>query len=166
MNESGVQDRISPWVLALTVFAGVLWTDVSMKVWAQDVLAEPVRITPWLYLKVHLNPGLFLGTVPVSAVSIVYWLFVCVAVVWLGRQVLRTASLAVGVGYALVAGGFAGNILGRIKGGVVDFLCFGPVADGKWVFANTADLAILGGVLLLGAMLVRGRMRPRRGLSA
>ncbi len=160
MNESGGRERISPWVLALVVFAGVLWTDVCIKVWAQDTLTEPAHITSWLCLAVHFNPGLFLGLIPVSAVSMPHGLFAGAAVVWLGWRMLRVASLPIGVGYALVAGGFAGNTLGRVKGGVVDFLGFGPVAEGQWVFANLADLAILAGTLLLGTMLVRRTLRP------
>lgn len=48
-----------------------------------------------------------------------------------------------------------GNALDRVNGGVVDFLGFGPVIDEKWAFANLADLAMLGGMLLLGVVLIR-----------
>ena len=157
---------IAPWVLALVVLAGVLWVDVAIKEWAQASLREPVRITSWLYLAIHHNSGLFLGTPPVSAVSIVHWPFVFCALAWLGWRMVRTGSSTVGVGYALVTGGFVGNVFGRANGAVVDYLGFGPVIDDKWAFANFADIAILGGALLLGVVLVRSRIRASRRPSA
>lgn len=157
---------IAPWVLALVVLAGVLWVDVAIKEWAQASLREPVRITSWLYLAIHHNSGLFLGTPLVSAVSIVHWPFVFCALAWLVWRMVRTGNSTVGAGYALVIGGFVGNVFGRANGAVVDYLGFGPVIDDKWAFANFADIAILGGALLLGVVLVRSRIRAFGGRSA
>lgn len=157
---------VAPWVFALVILAGVLWVDVAIKVWAQASLREPVRITTWFYLAIHHNSGLFLGTVPVSAVSVVHWPFVCCALAWLGWRMVRTSSSTVGAGYALVTGGFVGNVFGRANGAVVDYLGFGPVIGDKWAFANLADIAIVGGALVLGAVLVRSRMRASRTRSA
>ena len=154
-------DRISPGILALVIFAGVLWTDVAFKQWAQVALTEPIRVTAWLCLALKHNTGMFLGALPVASVSLAHWLFLGAALVCLGWRMVRTSSLAIGAGYALVTGGVMGNALDRVNGTVVDFLGFGPVVDDKWAFANFADMAMLSGALLLGVMLVRGRMRAR-----
>ena len=79
---------------------------------------------------------------------------------------VTAASLAVRVGYALVAGGFMGNVLGRVNGAVVDYLGFGPIVDDKWLFANFADVALLVGGILLGVVLVRSKMQARRTRAA
>ena len=154
-------DRINPGILALAIFAGVLWTDVAFKQWAEVALTEPIRVTAWLYLAIRHNTGMFLGTLPVASVSLAHWLFLGVALICLGWRMVRTGSLAIGAGYALVTGGVMGNALGRVNGAVVDFLGFGPVVDDKWAFVNFADIAMLSGALLLGVVLVRGRTRAR-----
>ena len=153
--------RIAPWILALVISAGALWVDVTAKEWASEVLAGPVRITSWFYLALHHNPDLFLGVLPVSAVSVAYWLAMCGALVWIGWRMRRVGSLTVGAGYALVAGGLVGNVFGRAQGAVVDYLVFGPVVDDKWLYANLADLFLLSGGLLLGAVLVRNKVKTR-----
>ena len=79
---------------------------------------------------------------------------------------VRTGSLAIGAGYGLVTGGVLGNALGRANGAVVDFLGFGPVVGDQWAFANVADVAMLGGMLILGAVLVRGRAPAPRPQSS
>ena len=149
--------HISPGILASAICAGVLWTDVVIKQWAENALTEPVHITSWLCLAIQHNAGLFLGAVPVASVPVMHWLFLGAAILGLGWRMLCTSSLTIGAGYALVAGGVMGNALGRINGAVVDFLGFGPVIDDKWAFANLADFAMLGGALLLGVVLIRGR---------
>ena len=149
--------RINPGVLGLAICAGVLWTDVAIKLWAEKTLTAPVHITSWLYLTIQHNAGLFLGAVPVASVAVVHWVFLGTAVLFLGWRMVCTSSLSVGAGYALVAGGVMGNALDRVNGAVVDVLAFGPVIDEKWAFANLADFAMLIGVLLLGVVLVRGR---------
>lgn len=154
--------RIAPWILALVISAGALWVDVTAKEWASEALAEPVRITSWFYLALYYNPGLFFGTVPVSAVTMGHWVFICGGLVWIGWRMRRAGSLTIGAGYALVAGGLVGNAFGRAQGAVVDYLVVGPVVDGKWVYANLADLFLLSGGLLLGAVLVRNKMKTRQ----
>ena len=151
------EDRISPGILSLAVCAGVLWTDLVIKQWAENALTEPVRITSWLCLAIQYNAGLFLGAVPVASMPVMHWLFLGAAILCLGWRMTRSSSLAIGVGYALITGGVMGNALDRINGTVVDFLGFGPVVDEKWAFANLADFAMLGGLLLLGVVLIRGR---------
>ena len=157
---------VGAWVIALAVFAGVLSTDLAIKAWAHDMLTEPVRITSWLALAVQHNSGLFLGALPVSAVSTVHWVVVCGALVWIGWRMVTQSSRTIGVGYALVAGGLTGNAIGRVQGAVIDYVGFGPIIDGKWLFMNLADLALIGGGLVLGVVLVRSRVQASRRQAA
>lgn len=153
---------LSPGILALAICAGVLWTDVALKQWAENTLTEPAFITSWLCLALQHNAGLFLGTFLVAPVAPAYWFFLGAAVLGLGWRTVGARSLATGAGYALVTGGVAGNALDRVNGAVVDFLGFGPVVDDKWAFANLADFAMLGGALVLGMVLIGRRARRWR----
>ena len=151
------QSSINPGILALAICAGVLWTDLALKHWAENTLTEPVLITSWLCLALQHNAGLFLGTLPVASVASAHWLFLGAAILGLGWRMARARSLAIGAGYALITGGVIGNALDRVNGEVVDFLGFGPVIDERWAFANLADFAMLGGALVLGMVLIRAR---------
>lgn len=151
------QSSLRPGTLALAICTGVLWTDVALKHWAENALAEPVLITSWLCLALQYNSGLFLGALPVAPVALPHWLFLGAAILGLLWRTVGARSLATGAGYALVTGGVIGNALDRVNGGVVDFLGFGPVVGEQWAFANLADFAMLVGVLVLGMVLIRGR---------
>ena len=148
-------------VVPLAAYAGVLHVEVTIKPWMQGALVEPVRLTSWFYLKIYHNAGLFLGSLPVTTVSVAYWLFACAALVWIWWRMATVQSLPVGTGYALLAAGLTGNSLGRVQGEVVDYLAFGPLVDDKWLFANVSDVAILGGLVLLTCVLVWSRMKRR-----
>ena len=138
------------------VFIGVLGIDVATKAWAKVVLTEPVRIADWLYLMLHHNSGLFLGAVPVSAW---YWVCVCVALGRFGWRALRTTSAPIAVCLALALAGLTGNAIGQAQGVVVDFIGVGPIAGDTWLIVNVADLALVGGGLVLGIYLIRERVR-------
>ena len=144
-------------VLALAAFALVLEVDVVTKAWAASALTEPVRVADWLYLMLHHNSGLFLGTVPVS---VGYWLCVIVAMGWFGWRALRSRSTLFALCLAVALAGLMGNAIGQARGAVVDFIGVGPVMGNEWLVLNVADLALVGGGLVLGVYLVRQRMRP------
>ena len=74
---------------------------------------------------------------------------------------VRSRRPAVGAGYALAAGGLVGNLLDRAGGAVVDYVAFGPVAGERWAFVNLADLALLGGGIMLGTVLIRRKLEER-----
>lgn len=150
---------MTPRTLALAVFAFVLGTDVATKAWAASVLTEPVRIADWLYLMLHRNSGMFLGTVPVS---VGYWLCVGAAMGWFGWRALRSTSPSVAMCLAAALAGLTGNAIGQARGGVVDFIGFGPIAGELWLIANVADLALAAGGLALGLLLLRERVRRAR----
>ena len=141
---------------ALAVFAGMLGIDLVTKAWAEAALTEPVGIADWLYLMLHHNSGLFLGTVPVSTG---YWVCVCAAAAWFGWRALNSSSVPVSVCLAVVLAGVAGNAIGQAQGAVVDFIGIGPITGDLWLVANVADVAMVGGALVLGICLIRDRVR-------
>lgn len=151
--------RLHAGTYSLVTFAVVLYTDCALKLWAQSALVEPVRLASRLYLTVHLNPDLFLGFLPISTIPFIHWFFVCGALVWLAGRMTFVCNPMIGSCFAMVAGGVMGNALGRLKGGVVDYLAFGPVFDDKWMIFNFADFAMLGGSLFLGGLLVGSKYR-------
>ena len=138
------------------MFIGVLGIDIATKAWANVVLAEPVRIADWLYLMLHHNSGMFLGTVPVSAG---YWVAVVAATGWFGWRALRSTSALVAVCLAVALAGLVGNAIGQAQGTVVDFIGVGPIGEDQWLVVNVADLALVGGGLALGFHLIRERVR-------
>ena len=140
----------------VAAFAAVLSIDLVTKAWATTVLTEPVRIADWLYLMLHHNAAMFLGAVPVSAG---YWVCVCAALGWFGWRALRSFSTPVAVCVAAALAGLTGNAIGRAQGAVVDFIGIGPITGELWLVANVADIALVGGVLVLGIYLLRDRTR-------
>ena len=143
-------------MLTFAVFIGVLALDVAAKGWAAVFLKEPVRIADWLYLMLHHNTGMFLGTVPVSGW---YWMGVCAATGWFGWRAVRSTSVTLAVCLAVALAGLMGNAIGQAQGAVVDFIGFGPVTGDNWLIVNVADLAMVGGALALGFHLIRVRVR-------
>ena len=142
-------------ITALAAFAGMLGIDLVTKAWAGAALTEPVRIADWLYLMHHHNSGLFLGAVPVSTG---YWVCMCAAAAWFGWGALSSSSVPVSVCLAVVLAGVAGNAVGQAQGAVVDFIGFGPITGDLWLVANVADVAMVGGALVLGVCLIRDRV--------
>ena len=156
--------RSRPWIAGVGIFVAVLTLDAVIKDWAQVSLATPVCATSWMCLAVQHNSGLFMGMVPLdpdSTVSTLHWLGLPLVLAWIGWRVLTLDHVQFNACYALVAGGLVGNLADRAEGGVVDYLGFGPVVDGKWAFMNLADLALVAGAVWLGVLLVR-RWRYRR----
>ena len=152
-------NRSVPRMLLLAMFTGVLAIDLATKAWAASILTEPVRIADWLYLMLYRNSEMFLGTVPFSAG---YWIVVCVAAGWFGRRALRSSRAPVAICLATALAGMTGNAIGQAQGAVVDFIGVGPIAEQTWLVMNVADVALVGGALVLGIHLVRERARSRQ----
>ena len=146
-------------ILALSMFAVALGLDLATKAWAASALMEPVRIADWLYLMLHHNAGMFLGTVPVSAG---YWVGMVAAMGWFGWRALHSTSSALSVCLAAVLAGMTGNAIGQAQGAVVDFIAFGPITGNSWMVVNVADIALVGGGLALGLYLICRRLRRVR----
>lgn len=152
----------------LPVFAGVatvvLALDVVSKALVVSHLTDrtPLRVLGGvLYLQETRNSGaaFSLGT----GFTAVLTLIAIVIVVVILRVARRLRSTAWAVALALVLGGALGNLVDRLfrapgvgRGHVVDWIsAFGP--DGaKWPIFNLADSSIVGGVVLLGLLTLRG----------
>jgi len=147
-------------VIALALFIGVLGLDLATKAWAAESLTEPVRIADWLYLMLRHNSGMFLGTVPLSAG---YWVLVSVAMGWFGWRALRSRNTVLVLCLATILAGVIGNAIGQARGAVVDFIGIGPITGDVWLVVNVADLALVGGGLVLGLYLSCRRLRRARG---
>ena len=86
------QSSINPGILALAICAGVLWTDLVLKHWAENTLTEPVLVTSWLCFALQYNAGLFLGTLPVASVAPAHWFVLGAAILgWDGAWRARAA---------------------------------------------------------------------------
>lgn len=156
VEQADILHRHASRTLILAVFVGVLGVDLATKAWAASVLTEPIRIADWLYLMRHRNSGMFLGTMPLPAA---YWLVVCAATGWFGRRALRSNSAPVAMCLAAALSGMTGNAIGQAQGAVVDFIGIGPVMGNTRLVMNVADIALVGGALVLGVYLIRDRVR-------
>ncbi len=96
------------------------------------------------------NTGAAFGLFPGSG-GLFTWLAVFVALILvLYNFVLPAGNLILRLALGLQIGGALGNLLDRLRlGHVTDF-----VDVGRWPVFNLADVAIVGGVLLLGVLLL------------
>ncbi|MHB1359294.1 MAG: signal peptidase II [Rhodocyclaceae bacterium] len=142
---------LSRWL----VLAGtIIIADFVSKAWVLSVfhLHESRAVTSFFNLVLVFNPGAsfsFLADAGgwqrwfliVLALAISAWLVVMI------RQHARERLLPFAL--TLVLGGALGNVIDRLRfGAVVDFLDF-HVAGWHWPAFNVADVAIVGGVVLL-----------------
>lgn len=126
----------------------------------------PFSLFPWLHISVHYHHGLFLGFSPISSVALAYWPTVILASIWLLLRAARVGPpMLERAGFGMVGGGLLGNVVDRAAGnGVVDYLTFGPAVAGATVLiCNLADLAMVGGAVMIGVSIIRSRRkRPAR----
>lgn len=159
MAEALREDRLSPlriWSprapLALALAALVFGLDQTHKWWMLNVYdisgRQPVSVTSFFDLVLTWNMGISYGLlrtqqqgilIAVSLiVSLILWSWACKS-----RGVLAVAALAI------IIGGALSNALDRaVHGGVADFFHF-HVGNFSWYVFNTADVAIVAGVLVL-----------------
>ena len=151
--------RAGRWGLAALVFGAILVLDQLTKAWASDRLpGDPVVVIDgWLEFAYAENTGFSFGLFNGSNIG---WLIAIVAVgaiaamaVLVGRST-RAWEVA---GFALVAGGAAGNLMDRLlrgdgiaDGAVVDFIKVPLIPN-----FNVADAALTVGVILLLALSLR-----------
>jgi signal peptidase II len=151
--------RAGRWGLAALVFGAILVLDQLTKAWASDRLpGDPVVVIDgWLEFAYAENTcfsfGLFNG-------SNIGWLIAIVAVGAIAAMAVlvgRSTRAWEVVGFALVAGGAAGNLMDRLlrgdgiaDGAVVDFIKVPLIPN-----FNVADAALTVGVILLLALSMR-----------
>jgi signal peptidase II len=147
---------LSRWV-ALLVMAGVVVVDQLTKRLAAGALLEGERhsyLGDVLRVELARNPGAFLGLgarLPDALRTAIFTWGVAALVLWtLWIALVRRPARLHALGAALVAAGGIGNLWDRLvaDGLVIDFLNLGigPLRTGIF---NVADLAIVGGVILL-----------------
>lgn len=149
--------------LALLLAGGVFAADFLTKTLAAVGLegADPVRVFGGLlYLTFVRNPGAAFG--PAEGWTVVLALIafgVAGFVVQISRD-LRSQGWAAGLG--LVLGGAVGNLADRLfrepgpmRGHVIDFLSLFDPYGGVWPAFNLADLAIIGGGVVVIVLALR-----------
>lgn len=157
----------SRFALALTLAAVVLVLDQATKLWVQASIGlwEGFAVIPGFFNLVHvLNKGAAFGLLNSHDFDWQRWFFIAVSLVATAvvLHLLRTERLAVPfmrAGLGLVLGGALGNLVDRVRTGlVVDFLDF-HVGAHHWPAFNVADSAITVGVFCMFVSLYRSRRK-------
>lgn len=133
-------------VTALLVLAVDLVSKVAASTWLRDA---PVELPGPLDLQLSYNPGVAFGlgsNLPLWAVLAVTTAFAAVVAVSAWRGWFPNPWAA-----GLVVGGALGNVIDRAQAGtVVDML-----HTGWWPTFNVADVAVVGGALLMAFSVAR-----------
>jgi lipoprotein signal peptidase len=143
----------------LTVAAATLALDQALKAWARSGGIAENGYAPLgdigglgLGLTLVFNPGVVFGMVtPAGDSRLLFIVLACtIASVVLVRMV-RSRRILLNVARGAVVGGALSNVTDRVRlGAVVDYLVVHTGAQVRFVF-NLADVAIIGGALLLFA---------------
>lgn len=129
-----------------------------------------MRVVPGLFDLVHVrNRGAAFGFLNRPDMDWQFWLFLLATLLACGLilSMARTArySRTLFVGFGLILGGAAGNLIDRVRlRAVIDFLDF-YMGVWHWPAFNVADVAICVGALLAALMLWNrsGATRGRQG---
>ena len=150
----------------IAIYLGVFTVliDQMSKWWLiHDVNPPPTgeRVNAFLNLVMVENRGVTFGLLSHFDPKITFYFLLATAAVillLLGRWLWLTTSTSVAVGLGLIIGGAIGNIIDRLRFGVVvDFLDF-HYGEYHWYAFNIADSAIVTGVaILLLDSVIRGR---------
>ncbi|MEW5773964.1 MAG: signal peptidase II [Thermodesulfobacteriota bacterium] len=157
--------------LALPLAGTVLVLDQATKLMVQAAigLREAVPVIPGFFDLVHvLNQGAAFGFLNQEGLGWQRWFFIAASllasgvILWLLRSEEGQSRLGA-AGLGLVLGGALGNLVDRVRTGlVVDFLDF-YVGGWHWPAFNVADMGISCGVLMLiASMYTTGRRRSRQ----
>jgi signal peptidase II len=143
----------------LSVAAATLALDQALKAWARlGGVAEhgyaPLGELGGLGLGITLvyNPGVVFGMVLPEGDTRLPFIILAVAIACVVLvRMLRSRRLLLNVARGAVVGGAVSNVVDRVRlGAVVDYLVVHTGAQVRFVF-NLADVAIIGGALLLFA---------------
>jgi len=160
---------VSPKISIIGAVAGaVLILDQTTKalVLKHLPLGGSISVIPGFFDLTHVhNPGGAFGFLSGMSSEVRSLLFVAVSVLAVGlilyfywQTPVRQRLLAIGL--ALLFGGAVGNLIDRVRFGiVVDFLDF-YVGELHWPAFNVADSAITVGVFIFGCHLFFGNVRP------
>ena len=140
--------------ISLSIAAFILTLDLASKYWVESALefGQIIPLTSFFNLVLTYNPG--------AAFSFLAdhngwqkWLFTLLAIgasIFLVMQIRANHEKTLqNIGFAMIAGGALGNMIDRVRiGMVVDFLDF-HWQDVHWPAFNIADSAIFIGVVLV-----------------
>jgi len=127
--------------------------DVASKQVASDLLAGRgvMDVAPFLNLRLAYNPGVSFGLFPVATQSqasmlVLATALMTVAITWLGLTAREPWQK---VGFGLIVGGAAANVLDRLTDTLVTDFIDVHAFGWHWPTFNMADAAITCGVSLL-----------------
>lgn len=149
-------------LLALSMFAAVLFADQAVKQWVLGHLPQGARATTdWGLSLWHLrNPGFMLGAFGAEQGRSIAFLLGAVGALGALALVLSSRPLrdTTRMGLALLAAGALGNGVDRlIHGEVIDYLVLsGSTLGAQSLVINLADVAIL----VSAALLLPASLRP------
>lgn len=161
--------RRRAWIVFATVLVVTLVLDQGSKAWARGALElhrpEPVIEHVWDW-ELAYNPGAAFSTLTGGpALPILLSIFAGVALIGIGVVAARTRpeERVKRLGLALIAGGALGNLIDRIRDGVVTDFIRWRWHEHKWPIFNVADAALLVGVILV-AVAGFSASQGRRGI--
>lgn len=139
-------------ILGLALVLGVAAVDQTTKALARVTLASAsVELTPFFDLRLGFNSGVSFGLFAAGSGGM-RWLLVAATgaiAVWLLAWLLREAIALRAAALALILGGALGNLLDRVRMGVVtDFIDL-HLGEAHFPTFNLADTAITVGVVLM-----------------
>jgi signal peptidase II len=156
-----------PAALAYVLAAAVVAVDQFVKTWIIDglrlIIGVPRPVWGPLRLTLVENPGVSFGLFQNDSIWARWSLaaFSLVVAVALGFWVRRAEKAFTGLAIGLIIGGAVGNLIDRVRNGVVvDFVDVTALYF-PWVF-NVADSAISVGIVLL---LAESFLQPRAGAT-
>ncbi|MCL2829725.1 MAG: signal peptidase II [Betaproteobacteria bacterium] len=159
--------RSAIWYL---LAAGVLvldqWSKIIILDWPLLAAQGKITVTPFFNWVLTWNPGAAFSFLA-GAGGWQRWLFVALALgisVWIALEIHRhPGEKWLCLALSLVMGGALGNVLDRLRFGVVlDFIQL-HAAGFYWPAFNLADAAITAGALLLLGAALRGSRLPKKG---
>ena len=143
------------WIVFATVLVVTLVFDQGSKAWARGALdvhrPQPVIENVWDW-ELAYNPGAAVSTLTGgAALPILLGVFAGVALLGIGIVAARTRpeERLKRFGLAMIAGGALGNLIDRIRDGVVTDFVRWRWYEHKWPIFNVADAALLVGVVLI-----------------
>jgi len=154
-------------LLFLAIFFATVAVDQGSKVWARGALPEgqpQAVIDGYWDWELAYNPGIAFSTWT-GATPVILSLIAAVALVGIGITAARSRpeERMKRVALAMIAGGALGNLIDRVRDGVVTDFVRWRVGEHRWPIFNVADAALLIGVALLlveSAIAHRRRARP------
>lgn len=149
--------RLVVWMAAIAVTVAIV--DQLTKYWAERALAGhgPVEVIgDVIQFRLIYNPGAAFSIA--SGMTWLLTLIIVVVVVVILRASSRIGSRGWAVALGLLLGGAVGNLVDRLfrqpgfpQGHVVDFIDYAG-----WFVGNVADIAVVCGAVLVGALTLRG----------